>query len=491
MKSDVDPKSSYNDGSSITFIIVTLVVLVMVSASMFLVVSNMSGHGWHNKAGIYAAAINPEETKTSTGHVAYTLDLPNGTLMKGNYLNPLGSPGVFGVMYDNFSHDIYVSDLHSNSMFVVNSTSDTVDGSISAGYNLIRMAYDASNHYVYGALAQSGQVAILGVGGSVLGKLNTGKTPSGVAYDPSNGNIYVANQGANDVSVISSSSNKVIDTVPVGSGPITLAYDSVNKNMYVGNSYSSNVSVINSTTNNVTSTINVGTFPDGISVDPQSNMVYVANRNASTVTIVNGSTEKPVTTIPVGKYPSAVAFDSQNSYIYVTDFGSNSTTVINTTTNIDIANLKVGVGPQGIVYDPQNNNIYVSNFASTTVSIIGNSFGIYSIIFNETGVALGNQWTVNLSDGQSITSSNSHMTFQLTNGTFSYTATASNGSMVAKPSSSSFTVSGAGSTISLKFVKTSFITPVEIMALISAIVVLVTAWGIFFAVMRIRKQKRN
>ena len=50
-----------------------------------------------------------------------------------------------------------------------------------------------------------------------------GWSPLGVAFNPSNGNIYVANHYSKTVSVIDSSTNMVIDTIPVGEGQAAAA----------------------------------------------------------------------------------------------------------------------------------------------------------------------------------------------------------------------------------------------------------------------------
>lgn len=427
---------------------------------------------------------------TSSGKVSYTLNLPNNTLIKGNYRNDVGSPGPFSVTFDSFSNQIYVSDTSSNSLFVVNGTGDVVSSLLPVGYGVIRTVYDPANHYVYGAKSGSGAVVKIGIGGSVVQSIRTGSSPSAVMYNPYNDNIYVTNQASNNVSVISSKTNKVVQSIAVGDAPSYLAFDPVNHNVYVANAYSGNLTVINSTSNTVTGSIKVGTFPDAIGVDSANNMIYVANRNTSTLSVINGSSGTNFLTRPVGKYPSGIAYDPVNSFIYVTNFGSNTTSIINTTSDQVVGTMRVGGGPQDIVYDPVNNNLYVSNFVSTTLSIIGNNFNIYSVKFNETGLGPGNTWTVNLSDGQTVKSTGNAMEFQVPNGTFSYTVTTSNGSLSAKPSSSSFTVNGGSTSVTLKFVKSSFLTPVEFLAIISAIIVLAAGWGVFFAVMRIRSRRK-
>jgi YVTN family beta-propeller protein len=60
-----------------------------------------------------------------------------------------------------------------------------------------------------------------------------GDYPFGIEYNPSNDNIYVTNYFSSTVSVISGSTNSVIDTILVGRGPIWLEYVPSNNQIYV------------------------------------------------------------------------------------------------------------------------------------------------------------------------------------------------------------------------------------------------------------------
>ncbi len=62
-----------------------------------------------------------------------------------------------------------------------------------------------------------------------------GTNPNDAAYDSGNGNVYVANEGSNNLNVISGNTNTVIAMVSVGVSPWWVAYDSGNGNMYVAN----------------------------------------------------------------------------------------------------------------------------------------------------------------------------------------------------------------------------------------------------------------
>jgi YVTN family beta-propeller protein len=57
--------------------------------------------------------------------------------------------------------------------------------------------------------------------------------------------MYVTNFEDDNVSVIDTNTNTVIDTITVGDGPFGIAFDPVNERMYTANLDGDNVSVIN------------------------------------------------------------------------------------------------------------------------------------------------------------------------------------------------------------------------------------------------------
>src|SRR2546426_10367872 len=62
-----------------------------------------------------------------------------------------------------------------------------------------------------------------------------GLPPEEVAYDSGKGELFVANEGANNVSVISDVTNTVVATISVGSRPNGVAYDSGKGEVFVTN----------------------------------------------------------------------------------------------------------------------------------------------------------------------------------------------------------------------------------------------------------------
>ncbi len=92
---------------------------------------------------------------------------------------------------------------------------------------------------------------------------------------------------------------------------------------------------------------------------------------------------------------------------------------------------------------------FVVNGYSITVKVVF-SPEVYSVVFSEYGIGAGTEWYVNLTDGQSYSSSGSTISFFEPNGTYTYSVEASNHKYVAF--GGSFLVNGSSTSISVIFV---------------------------------------
>ena len=119
--------------------------------------------------------------------------------------------------------------------------------------------------------------------------------------------VYVANTGANTVSVIDAATNTVVAAIPVGNHPGGVAVNPTGSRVYVSVSAANIVAVIDTTTNAVVATIPVGDNPAGLAVNPSGSRIYVANELSHTVSVIDATTEAVIATVGVGGIPFAVA----------------------------------------------------------------------------------------------------------------------------------------------------------------------------------------
>ena len=224
--------------------------------------------------------------------------------------------------------------------------------------------------------------------------VQVGGDPVGVVIDPANHTVYVANGGANTVSVINTATcnaynlsgcSQTPTSVAIGSNPLSLVVDYATQTLYVTNLFANTVSMVNVSTCNaeetagcsqVPPTVAVGNQPALLAIDQATNTVYVPNSGANTVSIINGATcNATVTsgcastaTLTVGPGPSAIAVNQQTNTVYVGNYNDGTVSVFNAATcgsqdtsgcGETPATVTVGPNPSALVVDEASNTTYV------------------------------------------------------------------------------------------------------------------------------------
>ena len=271
------------------------------------------------------------------------------TILSSSRPQTMGQPGVavdsypIGVGVNPVTKNVYVTNEFSNTVSVIDGTTDKVSDTIELG-----------------------------------------SFPYGIAVNPFNDRVYVTNRGSNTVTVIDSPTNTKLSDIPVGNSPVGIAVNPSSNWIYVTNINAGTVSVIDGITNKVTNTIAVGRAPYGIAVNPLINKIYVTNIQSSTVSVIDGKTNKVIATIPVGKSPVGVSVNTITNTVYVTNHLSSTVSVIDGKINKVSDTISVGNSPVGIAVNTPKNKIYVTNIQSSTVSVIDGKTNIVakSIIVN-------------------------------------------------------------------------------------------------------------
>ncbi|MFM8350910.1 MAG: fibronectin type III domain-containing protein, partial [Actinomycetales bacterium] len=209
---------------------------------------------------------------------------------------------IAGVAVNDQDDTVYVTNIGSNSVAVINGRTGTVDDTITVGNN-----------------------------------------PYGVAVNQGDDTVSVTNLADSSVSVINGRTRTVDATIAVGDGPYGVAVDQGDDTVYVTNSISHNVSVINGRTGLRTDdTITVGTNPGGVAVDgsgTNAGLVYVTNSGSGppgTVSVIAPGVDPGVapTTGPAGTAVTitltipnlALSFPLDSGTITGVTFGSASVT---------------------------------------------------------------------------------------------------------------------------------------------------------------------
>jgi YVTN family beta-propeller protein len=197
----------------------------------------------------------------------------------------------------------------------------------------------------------------------------------GSSPEQAGGFVYVSNIGDDTVSVFSTATNTVVDTVPVGSQPIDIAITPDGAFVYVSHQ-AAPMAVISTSTNTMVDTVagnTQGITSSSIAIKPDGAFVYLATGAA--VLVIETATNMVVDTIPIASGAWGVTITPDGSALYVSDSGiDGSVSVISTATNTIVDTVPVGEGPIALLVTPDGAFVYVTNlgltFATSSVSVI-------------------------------------------------------------------------------------------------------------------------
>jgi YVTN family beta-propeller protein len=205
--------------------------------------------------------------------------------------------------------------------------------------------------------------------------------------------LYVPNETDNTVSVIDTSSNTVVATIPVGGNDADTAAISPNGAFVYVASESGQIAVISTATNSLVTVIPVpGARFYTVAVSPDGSLVYATNINQNEVTVIDAQANSIITNIPVATFPYGIAFSPDGKLAYVTSESGtvgNTVSVINTATNSVLTTITVGAAATMLAVSPDGQHAYVSNNGSGTVSVIDTSKDLVTTNINVGGNPYG------------------------------------------------------------------------------------------------------
>jgi len=220
----------------------------------------------------------------------------------------VGTNPVFGVAVD--ADRVFVVDKGANKVYVVNVTTDVVTNSISVG-----------TAPVYAALSPDGTYA------------------------------YVLNQGSDDISVIDTTAETVVATIPAGgSAPSMAVFDSTLTRLYVVNTGSDSVSVFDASTYSspkvLHTPVTLSGTPNSFAVLPDGSRAYAGLAGTNQIAEINTGSYS-VKTLTVGTTASStvtsVGRSNDGTKVYATTVEpndlQNGTTIIRTTDDVTVGNI--------------------------------------------------------------------------------------------------------------------------------------------------------
>ena len=107
------------------------------------------------------------------------------------------------------------------------------------------VVYCPTNDRMYVCNLGSDNVSVINPStNTVVATITVWSSPRWVTYCPTNDRLYVSNVSSDNVSVINPTDNTVVETITVWDWPLWIAYCPSNNRMYVTNSLSNNIQQI-------------------------------------------------------------------------------------------------------------------------------------------------------------------------------------------------------------------------------------------------------
>ncbi len=213
------------------------------------------------------------------------------------------------------NNKVYIANLGDNTISVYNPTTLSVTSTITQANGLhlnpVAMVASTDAAYVYvvtqGNGTAPGTVDIINTANDTIGgSVQVGLGPTSITLDTFLNRLYVANTADNTVTVLDATSValgvnppiRVLATTTVGAAPVSVAALPNGLAFYVANSTSDTVSVVSSSSFAVVNTVSVGNNPVFIATEPSSTKVYTANQGSGNVSIIQTSNNTLVLNLP-------------------------------------------------------------------------------------------------------------------------------------------------------------------------------------------------
>ncbi len=222
----------------------------------------------------------------------------------------------------------YVTDLTAESLFVLDTTNDSLAASISLGAlarptrtPAVAVSPDGRWAYITHATAMDDYFLVIDTATNTIANKNgLDIHPVGVAASPDGRRLYVAGCKLACVDgtllVLDAASASVVSRIPLPAAPVGLVVTPDGTRAYTPTGIAATVQAIDLATSTVTK-IPVDAEALGIAVDPSGAFVYVTCYGAASVSVIGTRISTVISTVPVANEPRAIAVSPDGRFAYV------------------------------------------------------------------------------------------------------------------------------------------------------------------------------
>lgn len=202
---------------------------------------------------------------------------------------------------------------------------------------------------------------------------------------------YVTNEGSGELTIIDTSNDSVVGTIPVGTRPRGIRLTQDGRTVFVALSGSprcpptmpdeeceklkadkskDGIGAIDVASRKVTKVLPGGSDPEAFDISKDGKRLFVSNEDAHSATIVDIESGKVLSTVAVGREPEGVKLHPSGETVWVTGETDHDVTVLDTESGKVITKIKVGERPRDLTFTDDGSLAYVSGETAGNVTVV-------------------------------------------------------------------------------------------------------------------------
>lgn len=186
---------------------------------------------------------------------------------------------------------------------------------------------------------------------------------------------YVPNTKSGTISVIDTSSDTVVKTLPphgtLGKKLLGLAVTADGKRVLVVDAPSNGVIAVNAVTGKKIATIPTGKSPEGVEIAPGGDLAAACAEESNQAVLFNPKTLKPIDAIALqGQNPEHCVFSPDGKWLLASNENSNNIDVVDIAKRKSVALIQADGHPRGMGFTPDGKKVYVANESANLVQVL-------------------------------------------------------------------------------------------------------------------------
>ena len=199
--------------------------------------------------------------------------------------------------FDPVKKLLYVLDVNNHTLSVVTENGKYIKN-IPVGMAPFNIKYNKNNHKIYVANLDSDSISVINVRDLNLAtpkNIVVGANPSDMTIDNTTNDVYIVSAKSKSVTVLNGTSDKVKETFHIFAGnihdsPLTVAFDDKAHELYVTTQNNMLYKFNSQHTYDNFTNINVGNYPKSIAYNDKTKEILVANYFSDSLSVIDPQT---------------------------------------------------------------------------------------------------------------------------------------------------------------------------------------------------------